>query len=69
MSEWKKDILKMCENCQALEIELGLKKNTINELTAELADYRQRWPELKSELETLRMWRATVLRAAGVTEK
>ena len=52
----------------ARDVELGLKKNTINELTAKLADSEQRWAAEHSDAEGLRMWRDTVLRAAGVTQ-
>ena len=31
-----------CENCQAFEVELGMKMNTINELTARIAELDQR---------------------------
>ena len=61
----------LAETCEALQIELGLKKNTINELTEiiadlkiQLSDYSQRWAALNSEVETLRIWRAGILRAA-----
>ena len=52
----------LAQTCEALRVELAAKKQTINELTARLAD----WAAMNSECVTLRMWKAGVLRACGL---
>ena len=57
-----------CEKCAGLEIELAEAKTKIKELAALCDDYSKSWAYLNSEVETLRIWRNGVLRAAGITE-
>lgn len=58
-----------CDNCMALEVELGLAKNKINEQAAQLAEYSRCWAGLNSEVETLRMWQANVLKVCGLEQR
>ena len=55
-----------CEKCLVLEVELGLAKNKVHELEIICADYSARWAAMNSELESLRCWKAGVLKAAGL---
>ena len=58
-----------CETCLVLEVELGLAKNKVHELTELSKDYSARWAAMNSELESLRCWKAGVLTAAGLEER